>query len=84
MPHWESQRLSGVLEGLPPMSVPLPHEPFEALTERLQRFREVDIPDWLESDPSMIELHTVFIWLDTWAMIIESMRRNIVGTMSIR
>lgn len=78
MRQWEPQPLPGILEGLPPVSVPMPSEALAGVTEALKQLREVDVPDWLDGDPLKTELHAMFITLDTWTILIDMMRGQLI------
>lgn len=84
MRNWEPQELPGILEGLPPMPVRMPSEALSAVTEALSQLKNVDVPDWLDSDPTNDELYALAITLDTWDIITSMIRGQLVRKAFIR
>lgn len=78
MRDWESQPLPGILEDLPSVSVRLPSEALEEITRRLAELREVGIPDWLDGEPPKDELYAAFITCDTWTILIDMIRGQMI------
>lgn len=73
MCDWESQPLPGILENLPPLHLPVspPYEDLRVVGDELGRLREVDIPDWLDTNPTMGEIKAALIWADVLSIRVD-------------
>lgn len=80
MCNWESQPLPGILEDLPPLHLPVspPYEALQTGSDELAYLEQVQLPDWLETQPSMMEIKTALIWADVLAIRIETIKRLLI------
>lgn len=78
MRNWEPQTLPGILEDGQSVPMRMPSETFTRVTETLSQLGNVDIPDWLDSGATNTELYAFAITLDTWEILINRLRGQLI------